>query len=55
MDAAIPTQVQKLCHHQGSGGIIDLFGQENNTVVQKTGKNIVAAFSAAGLLNNIGN
>ena len=48
-------QIQQLRHNQGSRGIIDLFGQENNAVIQQTGENIIAALAAAGLLNNIGN
>ena len=48
-------QVQKLCYNQTGSGIIDLFGQENNAVVQQTGKNIIASLATTGLLNNIGN
>ena len=48
-------QIQKLGNHQRSSCVIDLLGQENDSIVQQTGKNIVAAFAAAGLLNAIGN
>ena len=48
-------QVQKLRHHQAGSGIIDFFRQENNAVIQQARKNIIAAFSPTGLLNNIGN
>ena len=48
-------QIQQLGHHQRGGGVVDLLGQEDDAVIQQTGKNIVAALAAAGLLNNIGN
>ena len=48
-------QVQKLRNNQAGGGIIDFFRQENNAVIQQAGKNVLAAFSPAGLLNTIGN
>ena len=47
-------QIQQLRHDQRSGGVIDFLRQEDNTVIQQTGKNIIAAFTTAGLLNNIG-
>ena len=47
-------QIQKLCHNETCRRIVDFFGQEHNTVVQQTGKNVVAALTAAGLLHNIG-
>ena len=52
MGAAV---MEKLRNHKRCGSIVDLFRQENNTVIQQTGENIVAALAAAGLLNNIGN
>ena len=47
-------QIQQLRNDQAGGGIVDFLGQENNAIVQQTGENIIAALTAAGLLNNIG-
>ena len=44
---------EKLRHNQAGRGIVDLFGQENNAIIQQTGENIKAPLAAAGLLNNI--
>ena len=48
-------QVEQLGHNQAGSGVVDLLRQEDDAVVQQTGKNIIAALAAAGLLNNIGN
>ena len=50
--AAVRAQVGD-SHDQRSSGVIDFLRQEDNTVIQQTGKNIIAALTAAGLLNNI--
>ena len=48
-------QIQQLCHNQAGCGIVHLFTQEYNAVIQQPGKYIVGSFAAAGLLNNIRN
>ena len=48
-------QIQQLGHNQTGGGIIHFFAQEDNAVVQQTGKNIIGPLAAVGLFNNIRN
>ena len=48
-------QIQQLGHDQAGGGIIHFFAQEDNAVIQQTGKDIIGPLAAVGLLNNIGN
>ena len=47
-------QIQKLGNYQTGSGVVDFLRQENDAVVQQAGENVIAALSAAGLLNNIG-
>ena len=46
-------QVQQLGNHQRGGGIIDLFAQEDDAVIQQSGENIVGTLTPIGLLHNI--
>ena len=46
-------QIQQLGHHQAGGGIIDLFAQEDDAVVQQPGKDVIRTLTPVGLLHNI--
>ena len=48
-------QEQELSYHQGGGCIVDLIGQEDDTVTQKAGEDIVGALAMGGLVNDGGN
>ena len=48
-------QIQQLGHHQGGGGVVDLLRQENDAVVEQTGKNVIGPLATGGLLHYIGN
>ena len=43
---------EELCHHKGSGCVIDLIREENDTVIEQTGENVIGAFATVGLLYN---
>ena len=47
-------QVQQLGHDEAGGGIIDLFREEDDPVIEQTGENIVGTLSPVGLLHYIG-
>ena len=46
-------QINQLSDNKGGCHIVDFIGQHNDTVVQQTGKNVIAAFSPAGLFHYI--
>ena len=48
-------QIQQLCHHQTGCGIIDLFAQEDDAVIEQPGENVVGTLAPVGLLHNIRN
>jgi hypothetical protein len=43
-------QVQQLSDHQRGGGGVHILTQKDDTVIEKTGENVIGPFSAAGLL-----
>ena len=48
-------QIQQLGNHQTGGGIIDLFAQEDDAVVEQAGVDVVGTLTPVGLLYHIGN
>ena len=48
-------QVQQLGHYQRGGGVVDLFAQENDAVVEQAGEDVVGPLAPVGLLYYIGN
>ena len=48
-------KVEKLCNYNACGSIGNLFGKDNNSVIEKTGENIIGTFSSACLFYNIRN
>ena len=53
--SALRLQIQQLCHHQTGCGIIDLFAQEDDAVIEQPGENVVGTLAPVGLLHNIRN
>ena len=49
----LPFQIQQLCNDHARGIGVDILAQNDNTVVQQAGENIIAALTARSLLNNI--
>ena len=47
-------QEQKLSNDQVGADVRNLLAQENDSVLQKSGINVVASLAAAGLFNDIG-
>ena len=48
-------EIEHLRHDQARGGAVDLFGQDDDTVVEQAGEDIVRPLAAAGLFNDIRN
>ena len=46
-------QIEKLGNHQAGSCIVHLFAQEDDAVVEQTGKNIVRTLPPIGLFHNI--
>ena len=47
-------QIQKLGDDKACGGVVDLFGQHDNTVIEQAGEDVVRPLAPAGLLYYIG-
>ena len=46
-------EIEKLCHDEAGCGIIHLFAQEYDTVVEQAGENVIGTLTAVGLLHNV--
>ena len=51
----LPFQIQQLCHYQTGRSIIDILAQNDDTVVQQTGEDIVGTLPVRRLLDNVRN
>ena len=51
----LPFQIQQLGHDQAGGGVVDVLAQNNDAVIQQTGKNIVRTLAMCRLFHDIRN
>ena len=51
----LPFQIQQLCHNKAGRGIVDILTQNDDTIVQQTGENIVGTLAVGRLLYNVRN